>query len=107
MLEAGHDEHDPHEQRQEQRQGHTSGCGHLQERNDSRHVAEIDERKQAHQERGPAKTVTAHGLHDDSVFDELNNAFGKVANTLRSNLVVFVASQQKDQRANNGCGNSN
>ena len=107
MLEAGHDEHDPHEQRQEQRQSHTGRCGHLQERNDSGNVAEVDEREQAQQERGPTKTVTAHGLHDDSVFDELNDAFGEVTYALRCNLGVFTASQQENNGANQRRSNSN
>jgi len=106
MLEAGADEDDPDEERQEHRQSHAGRRWHLQERDDSRDVAEIDEREKAEEEWSPSEPVTTHCLHDDAVFDELDDRFGEVTNAFGGRLRIFAAGEQEHDRSDERCRDS-
>jgi len=72
VLEAGADEHHPHEQRQEHRDGDARRGRHVDDRDDAGDVAQVDEHEDRQEERRPAEAVLAHRLHDDAVLDELD-----------------------------------
>ena len=57
VLEANADEDNPNEQRKEEWERHSSSCWHLNDRNNSRNVAEVDKREKAEKEWCPPEAV--------------------------------------------------
>ncbi len=99
VLQAGSDVHEPDEQGEEQRDRHSSRCRHVQDRDDARQVAQIDENEQRQQERGPAHARLAHRRHDDLVLDELDEQLREVADALGRLGTVLAGSDQEDHDA--------
>ena len=92
----------PHHECERCGQRHTCRCWHLQERNDSGNVAEINECEKREEEWCPAKAIAAHRLHNNAVLNELDCALCNVANTARSSFGALATSQHKHHGAN-GC----
>ena len=105
VTKSNGDVHNPHEQGEEQRDGHTGGGRHVNDRNNSRHVTEIDEHEQRQNPRGPDQAFLADRLHDRA-FHEFDNGFGKVTNALWSLQRIFVASKKENGATDNGGGDS-
>ncbi len=81
---------------EEQRDGHAGRRRHLQDRDDARQVAEVDEDEQRQQERRPAEAVATDGLHDDLVLDELDARLGEVAHARRGDHRVAAGGDEED-----------
>ena len=82
VLETDPDEDGPHDEGEEERNGHAGGGRHVEDRDDAGQVAQVDEHEQAHQERRPTEAGPAHRRHDHLLLDELDDHLGEVADAL-------------------------